>query len=909
MADEPEEKDADSADEKLRKYRAKRSADRTPEPFGGEAVPTVAAEAAGSSAPAATGPAAGHAWARPRLFCVQKHAATRLHYDFRLELGGVLRSWAVPMGPSLNPADKRLAVEVEDHPVEYADFEGVIPEGNYGAGEVIVWDKGLWVATENPDETLPLGKVSFELFGYKLRGAWHLFRTKGRGQQAGKEWMLVKRNDAWASATRMLPPESIYSGLTLEEIRTGSERAGEVRAELEKLAAPRQPVRASDVKLMLAETADKAFSDPAWVFELKYDGYRVLATREDATPHLVYRKGSDATALYPDVARALQAFPFGELVIDGEIVVLDEEGRPSFQRLQRRAQQRRTTDIQRAALELPATLYAFDLLAFEGFDLRPLPLSERKRLLQKLLPRAGPVRFVDHIPEQGEAFYDEVSRLKLEGLIAKRADSAYRPGRSPHWLKLRTERASDFVVVGFTEPQGGRTGFGALHLAAFEGKALVYCGRAGSGFGEEQLVTLRALLDEARRDRPACEGPLPTDRPHVWVEPRFVAEVRYLTWTADGMLRQPVFLRLRDDKSPEECRLPADRARETGDAFGSEADDDGREPPSEARATAGAVEGAAGTAPAAGPGLSSFLADTPVEKKVPFTNLNKIFWPDEKYTKGDLIEYYRAISPWLLPYLKDRLLVLTRFPDGIKGKSFFQKDAPSFAPGWMRTERVWSEDGQREIDYFVAGDVESLLYIANLGTIPLHVWASRITDLAHPDWCILDLDPKTAPFVHVVRVARAIRELCEEIALPAYVKTSGSTGLHVLVPLGGLCTFEQCKQLGELLARVVAGRLPEIATTIRLPGERGGRVYIDFLQNGHGKLLAAPFTARPVAGALCSATLAWDEVDETLELKRFTIQSLPERMAALGHDPLAPVLADKPDLVTAIGRLASLMAG
>jgi bifunctional non-homologous end joining protein LigD len=909
MPDREDRGDDDAADAKLRQYRAKRSADRTPEPFGGEAVPTVPAEAVVTPAPAATGAQPGPAWARPRLFCVQKHAATRLHYDFRLELGGVLRSWAVPMGPSLNPADKRLAVEVEDHPVEYADFEGVIPEGNYGAGEVIVWDKGLWVATENPDETLPLGKVSFELHGYKLRGAWHLFRTKGRGKQAGKEWMLVKRNDPWASATRALPQESIYSGLTLEEIRTGSERAGELRGELERLAAPRHELRASGVKLMLAETAEKPFSDPAWVFELKYDGYRVLAAREQGTPRLVYRKGSDATTIYPDVARALQALPFGDLVIDGEIVVLDAEGRPSFQRLQRRAQQRRTTDIQRAALELPATLYAFDLLAFEGFDLRPLPLVERKRLLQKLLPRAGPVRYVDHIPEQGEAFYAEVGRLKLEGLIAKRADSPYKAGRSLHWLKLRTERSSDFVVVGFTEPQGGRTGFGALHLAAFEKGALVYCGRAGSGFGEEQLVTLRALLDEARRDAPACSGPLPTDRGHVWVEPRFVAEVRYLTWTADGMLRQPVFLRLRDDKSPEECFVPADRSREMEAAPTRETDADGREPPAETRPGSEAEEQAAPVPGDAGPGLSSFLADAPVEKKVPFTNLGKVFWPEEKYTKGDLIEYYRAISPWLLPYLKDRLLVLTRYPDGIKGKSFFQKDAPSFAPGWMRTERVWSEDGQREIDYFVAGDVESLLYIANLGTIPLHVWASRITDLAHPDWCILDLDPKTAPFVHVVRVARAVHELAEEIGLPAYAKTSGSTGIHVLVPLGGQCTFEQCKQLGELLARVVAGRLPEIATTIRLPGDRGGRVYIDFLQNGHGKLLAAPFTARPVPGALCSAPLLWDEVDETLELEQFTIRSLPERMSAFRHDPLAPVLTEKPDLVKAIGRLAARVAG
>jgi bifunctional non-homologous end joining protein LigD len=879
MSEEPDRPADDPAAEPLGEYRAKRSADRTPEPFGGEAG-TASAEAAA----APIEPPSGPDWARPRLFCVQKHAATRLHYDFRLELGGVLRSWAVPRGPSLDPNEKRMAVEVEDHPVEYADFEGVIPEGNYGAGEVIVWDKGLWVPLENPEETLPKGKLTFELRGYKLRGAWHLFRTKGKGREASKEWMLVKRHDGWASATRALPQESIYSGLTLEEIRTGSRRAAELRAELERLGAPREEVRASGVRLMLAETAEKPFDDPAWLFELKHDGFRVLAERDGGTPRLVYRRGRDATATYPDVARAVAALPFGDLVLDGEVVVLDEEGRPSFQRLQRRAQQRRTTDVQRAALELPATYYAFDLLGFEGFDLRPLPLVERKRLLHSLLPRAGPVRFLDHIEERGEAFYAEVSRLKLEGLIAKRKDAPYRPGRSPHWLKLRTERVDDFVVVGFTEPQGGRVGFGALHLAAFEGQALVYCGRAGSGFAEEQLVAFRVALEADRRDSPACTGPLPADRGHTWVEPRLVAEVRYLTWTDEGLLRQPVFIRLRDDKRPEECVTPRD-SRMPG------------------------PEGSAGTADPSSPDTDEAPRDDKADKRVPFSNLTKVFWPTEGYTKGDLIEYYRAISPWLLPYLQDRLLVLTRFPDGIAGKSFFQKDAPSFAPGWVRLERVWSESAQREIDYFVAGDVESLLYVANLGTIPLHVWGSRITDLAHPDWCILDLDPKGAPFLHVVQVARGIHELADEIGLAAYVKTSGSTGLHVLVPLGGLCTFEQCKQLGELLARVVAGRLPEIATTIRLPSDRGGRVYVDFLQNGHGKLLAAPFTARPVPGALCSAPLLWDEVDETLDLRRFTIKSLPERMSVFGRDPLAPVLTEKPDLVTALARLSARLEG
>jgi len=349
------------------------------------------------------------------------------------------------------------------------------------------------------------------------------------------------------------------------------------------------------------------------------------------------------------------------------------------------------------------------------------------------------------------------------------------------------------------------------------------------------------------------------------------------------MLRQPVFLRLRDDKPVEDCPLPHRGAADadTGDGESAEAHD----PPV--------------------PGVSELMAEPPVEKRVPFTNLGKVFWPEEGFTKGDLVDYYRAISPWLLPYLKDRPLVMTRHPDGITGKSFFQKDAPSFSPGWVRLERVWSESAEREIDYFVADDVETLLYIANLGTILLHVWASRVQTLARPDWCILDLDPKTAPFAHVVEVARAIHDLADEIALPTFVKTSGSTGLHVLIPLAGLCTFEQCRQLGELLARVVAGRLPDIATTVRLPGDRGGRVYLDYLQNGHGKLLAAPFTARPVPGALASAPLLWDEVDDTLDLADYTIKTLPDRMAVFGRDPLAPVLTETPDLVTALERLAA----
>lgn len=661
------------------------------------------------------------------------------------------------------------------------------------------------------------------------------------------------------------------------DLEDGRARAEEVRNELERLGAPRTRVEAGAVKLMLAETREQAFTDPGWIYELKYDGYRVLAAREGDEARLLYRRGNDSTAVFPEVARAVAGLPFPRLVLDGEVVCLDDDARPSFQRLQKRALLQRASEIARAAVELPATLYVFDFVAFDDFDLRPLPLVERKRLLQKVLSPAGALRLVDHIEAQGEAFYAEVSRLRLEGIVAKRAHSPYRGGRFPDWLKIRVDRTDDFVVVGFTEPGGERSGFGALHLADYVGDdGLVYAGRAGSGFDERLLKTTRERLEARRRPDPPCTGPLPKGREHAWVEPELVCEVRYKQWTEEHLLRQPVFLRFRDDKSPEECRREERTEREAPLAPG---------PPVRP------VEKAA------------------AERTAPFTNLDKKFWPKQGYTKGDLIEFYREVSPWLLRYLRDRLLVLTRHPDGTEGKSFFQKDAAGLAPGRVRTERVWSEHAQREIDYFVADDVESLLYIINLGTIPLHIWASRITDLSHPDWCILDLDPKGAPFAHVVQVARELRALADEMGVPSFVKTSGSTGLHVLIPLGGQCTFAEAKSLGELVARVAAARLPEIATTQRNPGGRGGRVYIDFLQNGHGKLLAAPFSARPVPGALVSAPLDWDEVGGGLDIEHFTIRSVPERMRARKDDPLAEVVTARPDLERALARLRAQLEG
>jgi bifunctional non-homologous end joining protein LigD len=832
-------------------YRAKRSLEQTPEPAG-----AVARDGAG------------------RLFVVHQHAARRLHFDLRLEMEGVLRSWAVPKGPSYDTAEKRLAVHVEDHPLEYGDFEGLIPEGSYGAGAVIVWDRGEWTPVGDPLEGLAKGKLLFELRGYKLRGLWTLVKLK----KSEKDWLLIKERDVWASKDpEELPPESVLSGLTVEDLGAGRDRGEAIRRELTRLGAPRRSVEVKSVGLMLAETADRAFSREGWLFEPKLDGYRVLAARAGGEPRLLTRNGNDCATSFPEILRAVAALPFERLVLDGEVVALDDSGRPSFQRLQGRARLRRPIDIRHAAVNTPVTYYAFDLLGFEDFDLRPLPLTARKAALRRVLPPVGPLRYLEHVDDEGEALYREAERLGLEGVVGKKAGSPYRAGRSSAWLKIRSRRTGDFVVVGFTAPKGSRGGFGALHLADYVDGALVYAGRAGTGFTDKELTEVRRKLESSRRRDPPCSGPLPSEKSTTWVEPAQVCEVEYTEWTDEGLLRQPVFLRFRDDKRPEEC------VRADGQADGRTED-----------------VGASSTEDRAAPLRSAQGRD---EREFELTNVAKIFWPEEGYTKGDLIAYYRAIAPWLLPYLRNRPLVLTRYPDGIAGKSFFQKDAPGFRPGWIRTERMWSEETQREIDYFVCDDEASLLYVVNLGTIPLHLWASRAPTLERPDWCVLDLDPKGAPFLDVVEVALAARELCRRIGLPVLVKTTGSTGLHLMIPLGRQCTHDQSRSLGELLARCIVERLPEIATIARQISQREGKVYVDYLQNGSGKLIVAPFSVRPLSGAPVSVPLAWREVNRKLDIRAHTIKTVPARMRKLGTDPLAEVLELSPDLVGALERL------
>ncbi len=911
----------------LEVYRRKRSGDATPEPMGSRA-------AAGGG-----------------RFVVQKHAARRVHFDLRLELEGTLKSWAVPRGPSLDPEVKRLAVATEDHPLEYADFEGSIPAGNYGAGAMIVWDSGRWVPLEDPVAGMESGKLLFELRGYKLRGVWTLFRTGGRRQaEDGSQWLLMKKPDAAArpagsddGANRAgsdmhtdpaggdgdagpgdgLPQESVLSGLTVEELRDGCERIEEVREEIEASAAPRRRVDPRTLPPMLAVAGDRPFSRAGWIYELKHDGYRLIAAREGGDVFLRYRRGGDVTALYPELTRALRALPAQSLVLDGEVVVLDGGGRPSFPRLQQRGLLSRQVDIERAAVRQPATLFAFDLVSFEGRDLRPLPLLERKALLARVLPPAGPLRYSDHIEEQGEAFFEQVAAMGLEGAMAKDGASRYVGRRSSSWVKFRTERTADFAIVGMSPPKGSRVGFGSLHLAVWDPEAgavegaegasgdggprggLVYAGRVGTGFSDADLAQLTERLTARRRDSPPCGAPVAADggdrgnrdiedgagdagdgratpagaaladehimggriADQTWVEPddELVCEVRFKEWTPHGLLRHPVFLRRRDDKPIGDCVRRA------------------------------------------GPRAKSAAPPVPPKRRVEITNVSKVFWPDEGYAKGDLIDFYAAVAGAIQPYLSDRPLVMTRYPDGIDGKSFFQKNAPDFAPDWLQTVRLTSPRTGKDVEYFVCQNRESLLYVANLAAIVLHVWSSRLHRLGQPDWCILDLDPKDAPFEDVIEIALAIRRLCRKIELPSFVKTSGSSGLHVLLPLGGACTWEQSRGLGQLIAQIVCRELPEIATVTRNPERRAGKVYIDYVQNGRGRLLVAPFSVRPLPAAPVSTPLRWSEVKPGLDLRDHNIRTVPERLKELKADPLRGVLTEQPDLLAALRRLSELV--
>lgn len=820
----------------LQAYRDKRSQDATPEPFSGLLVPQTG-----------------------KLFVVQQHQASHLHWDLRLEVDGVLCSWAIPKGPSRSLSDKRFAAQVEDHPLDYATFEGQIPEGNYGAGSVIIWDRGYYQRLNDFAEGFRKGKLLFELYGHKLRGRWTLVRMKDGDNL--KNWLFIKERDAWAEDNAPYPDTSVVSGLAVHELADTQKIARNIARRLTRTPGA-QPVTGLVSCAPMLATSGESFDRPGWLFEFKYDGYRLLLERDGDSVTLRSRNGHDLSAGFPEIVDSARRLPLDRFLLDGELVRHNDRGAPDFGLLQQRAKLSDQLQVARAAIEAPCTCYVFDAPQLGRFDLRSVPLEKRKQHLERLLPDYGVLRFSAHVKRYGNKLYNTARQLGLEGIVAKRADSSYRSARSSSWIKVRQDRSGDFVISGFKANRRNPRDIGSLAIAEYRGDRLWHTGFVASGLTSE----LRAVLGErlsGLEETAAPEG-AGSVADCQWLDSALVCEVRYREYTRDGHLRHPVFVRMREDKAAEDCQSHFDDPEEPA------------------------------------------LSPAP-EPDVTVTNPDKIYFPEAGYAKAAVCDYYQAIAPWMLPLIAGRPLVLTRFPDGIHGKSFYQRDAPGYVPDWIERRVLWSEGADREISYFIVRSAAALKYLANMGTIVIHSWHSRIDDLVHPDWCVLDLDPKRAPFTDVIRLARAAGELCEELGLSAYPKTSGASGMHIMIPLGRQLTHDQSRTLGELMARVLVSRHPAIATIERSLSARKNKVYLDYLQNGQGRLLVAPFSVRAEPAATVSMPISWHEVNGRLHNERFHIGNALKRMRASRSYSFADILTADADLPGALSRLNDII--
>jgi len=860
----------DAKTDKLKSYRAKRDPKRTNEPFSPEPLVSTS-----------DGQASGQTWAG--AFVVHEHDASHRHFDLRLEVGGVLKSFAVPRGPTLDPEEKRLAIQTEDHPLPYLDYEGIIPEQNYGAGPMITWDLGTTRFLEQSAEVgLDKGKLDFELYGHKLRGRFALVRTSGRKGEVTKQpqWLLIKKRDGHEKPGTLIideAPESVLSGLCVGELAHAEQRALDVVGEADVLGAKVHVIDGRKLVPMACSTSGAALKARGTYYELKLDGVRIVAEKRGDEVTLHYRKGRSATASYPEVVRALRALPFERVILDGEILAFDARGKPDFQRLAQRFTVHKPRDVQRAMRIVPVNYVVFDLLQVGDRDLTSLPLSARKGLLKRVVPRRGLVRALDHIENDGEPLYAFCRTQRLEGIIAKRADAPYRVGPKParEWVKIKCEREDDFVVVGYTRGKGGRV-LGALDLASYEGDRLVSRGKVGSGFDDAMLTLLQKQLDAMRVQKTDVIGELvAAPQGRVFVRPDLVVNVRYLGFTDQGSQRHPGFCGLRADVSPRDCRaMPHDALEQLIVQVP-------REPEPVPRA--------------------------PGKRRVQLTNSKKVFWPDDGLTKGDLCAYYEAIAPTILPFLRERPVILVRYPDGIAGKSFYQWNAPQGTPSWVRTVRVnWDDREGKDAELFLIDDLDTLLHVANLGCIPLHILAARIGSLSTCDFLTVDFDLGGQPLSHGITLARELHDVLEQIGLVGYPKTSGQTGLHVLVPLGPAISFDTARALCDLLGSIVTARHRELATQERTKERRGPKVYVDTGQTGTIRAIVAPYSVRAYPGARVSTPLIWDEVGFALDPARFTIQSVPDRVAEVG-DPMAGLLAQSPDIPAAVGKLSAIL--
>lgn len=842
----------------LAEYRRKRDPIRTNEPFGPERKPSSGLTRAGR-------------------FVVHLHDARRRHYDVRLQVGRTLQSFAVPKGPSLDPGERRLAVHTEDHPLEYVDFEDVIPEGSYGAGAMIVWDTGRVTYLETHAENgLESGKLDFLLHGFKLNGRFALVRTK-RGE--GKEWLLIKKHDAHSRDSGNVieeAPWSVLSGLTVEQLPARRQIAGELAEAAIAAGAVLGELDVGRKEPMLCAQEGALLDDLSRIYELKLDGVRVLADKRGGSVTLRYRNGGSCGASYPEIVRAVEALPGERLVLDGEIVTFDEQGRPSFERILPRIQARRPADVTRVSAEAPVIYLAFDLLVVESADLTSLPLNLRKRLLTELLRGRGLVRLLDHIEGRGVELFELCRAQELEGVVAKKKDSPYRfgPRRSHDWVKIKREREDDFVVVGWVEGKGSRGSLGALCLATYRGAELVYRGRVGSGFDHALLDQVAAELSTRVTAQSSLPAPVPEEaRSARWVRPELVARVRFAGFTDDGRLRAPVFRCLVPDVAPDRCTAAPHEPEQVAEKADHQTD----------------------------------VALAEFRPAFVFSNKDKVFWPDEGYTKGDLLDYYARVAPVMLPFLAGRPVVLVRYPDGISGKNFYQWNVPRGTPDWIRQLTLSdSEDLAHDKTVFLVDDAASLFYLVNLGCIPLHVLACREASRQACDFLTIDLDLNQQPFARAVEIAFTLREILTEAGLQGFPKTSGQGGLHLLVPLGPNVPFEAAKLLVELIGRLATARHSDFATMERRVEKRGGRLYVDTGQTGPSRTIVAPYSVRAVPGAGVSTPLDWDDLSGALDPRRFNMLTVPDRVLELG-DPFHGFFHTDPDISRAVLQLEGLL--
>lgn len=856
----------------LEEYRRKRKFERTPEP------------------PGKTAPQ------EDNFFVVQKHAARRLHYDFRLAIQGVLKSWAVPKGPSLNPVDKRLAVQTEDHPMDYGNFEGKIPQGNYGAGTVMVWDRGTYRVTVGPDASKQLqrGEIKFELNGEKLRGSFVLVKLKQ--SEKGNEWLLIKHKDAAVDPSWDIEEHdgSALTGRTLEEIAEESppkRSASPIRPE--ELQGARKSAMASRIEPMLATPISRPFSDPDWLFEIKWDGVRALAWIAGGKLELRSRAGGDITKQYPELASLPENVEAGQAILDGEIVVLDARGHSDFERLQERMHVR--VPPPKLLSQTAVTYYLFDLLYCDGYDLRDAPLVERKGLLRRLLRQSERFRFSDHQAEHGKELFELAREQGLEGIVAKRADSRYSSSRSPQWMKLKATKTLDAAVGGWTAPRGSRAHFGSLLLGLYEGKTLRFVGHAGSGFDEKTQEAIAEKLKKSAVSACPFDKVPETNEEAYWTRPAMVARIRFTGWTQEKRLRHPVFVGLREDAKPEECLWESDVVAEEEPAVVQAPAIAGRVLAKKAQIEAELFKGKADNV--------TFNLDG---KRLRLSNLNKIYFPESGITKRDLLAYYYRIADYILPFLKERPLVLRRYPDGIGGNSFFQKDIREGLPEWMETVAVPSEGKPEEIHYAIANDGASLLYLTGLGCIDHNPWTSRRDDIDHPDYFFFDLDPADGTdFSVVVKVAQALYMKLDEIGLKVFLKTSGATGFHMYLPVESGYSYEQLRTFAEIVARLVAAEKPDLVTQERTVAKRpAGRVLIDVHQNAMGRPLAAPYAVRGFPKAPVSTPVLPGELRPNLRPEKFNLKTFFSRLEKKG-DLWRQFWTSRQSLEKAIERLSA----